>query len=265
MVEAAEAVVCGVAASAEASCGGIGVCCSTMTTAATAPTAVMPPPRAPPPVVTLPASEATAAAATSMASFCRGDDDALLLHDCDEHLLLSSMLYSSLTAKGAAGALLDEAGVASVRSFQIEAGKGAGVGAASASLNKVLVEVVGVVLLVTKNGLHASDELIVVVVIKKGFAVVTVCEASTKAVEAATAGAVARVAEDTLLDLVVDATNACQTGPRTFGTTAAAAAATAIVVSLVSKVSFLLGEASVILRSSRNSRLFFVVACCKRR
>lgn len=174
-----------------------------------------------------------------MASFCRGDDDALLLHDCDEHLLLSSMLYSSLTAKGAAGALLDEAGVASVRSFQIEAGKGAGVGAASASLNKVLVEVVGVVLLVTKNGLHASDELIVVVVIKKGFAVVTVCEASTEAVEAAaaaTAGAVARVAEDTLLDLVVDATNACQTGPRTFGTTAAAAAATAIVVSLVSKV-----------------------------
>lgn len=264
MVEAAEAVVCGVAASAEASCGGIGVCCSTMSTAAaTAPTAVMPPPRAPPPVVTLPASEATAAA-TSMASFCRGDDDALLLHDCDEHLLLSSMLYSSLTAKGAAGALLDEAGVASVRSFQIEAGKGAGVGAASASLNKVLVEVVGVVL-VTKNGLHASDELIVVVVIKKGFAVVTVCEASTEAVEAAaTAGAVARVAEDTLLDLVVDATNACQTGPRTFGTTAAAAA-TAIVVSLVSKVSFLLGEASVILRSSRNSRLFFVIACCKRR
>ena len=159
-------------------------------------------------------------------------------YDCDEHLLLSSMLYSSLTAKGAAGALLDEAGVASVRSFQIEAGKGAGVGAASASLNKVLVEVVGVVLLVTKNGLHASDELIVVVVIKKGFAVVTVCEASTEAVEAAaaaTAGAVARVAEDTLLDLVVDATNACQTGPRTFGTTAAAAA-TAIVVSLVSKV-----------------------------
>ena len=160
-------------------------------------------------------------------------------YDCDEHLLLSSMLYSSLTAKGAAGALLDEAGVASVRSFQIEAGKGAGVGAASASLNKVLVEVVGVVLLVTKNGLHASDELIVVVVIKKGFAVVTVCEASTEAVEAAaaaTAGAVARVAEDTLLDLVVDATNACQTGPRTFGTTAAAVAATAIVVSLVSKV-----------------------------
>lgn len=202
-----------------------------------------------------------------MASFCRGDDDALLLHDCDEHLLLSSMLYSSLTAKGAAGALLDEAGVASVRSFQIEAGKGAGVGAASASLNKVLVEVVGVVLLVTKNGLHASDELIVVVVIKKGFAVVTVCEASAEAVEAAaaaTVGAVARVAEDTLLDLVVDATNACQTGPRTFGTTAAAAA-TAIVVSLVSKVSFLLGEASVILRSSRNSRLFFVIACCKRR
>ena len=148
------------------------------------------------------------------------------------------MLYSSLTAKGAAGALLDEAGMASVRSFQIEAGKGAD-GAASASLNKVLVEVVGVVLLVTKNGLHASDELIVVVVIKKGFAVVTVCEASTEAVEAAaaaTAGAVARVAEDTLLDLVVDATNACQTGPRTFGTTAAAAAATAIVVSLVSKV-----------------------------
>ena len=156
-------------------------------------------------------------------------------YDCDEHLLLSSMLYSSLTAKGAAGALLDEAGVASVRSFQTEAGKGAG-GAASASLNKVLVEVVGVVL-VTKNGLHASDELIVVVVIKKGFAVVTVCEASAEAVEAAaTAGAVARVAEDTLLDLVVDATNACQTGPRTFGTTAAAAAATAIVVSLVSKV-----------------------------
>jgi hypothetical protein len=31
------------------------------------------------------------------------------------------------------------------------------------------------------------------------------------------------------------------------------------------KTSFLLGEASVILRSSRNSRLFFVVACCKRR
>ena len=151
------------------------------------------------------------------------------------------MLYSSLTAKGAAGALLDEAGVASVRSFQTEAGKGAG-GVASASLNKVLVEVVGVVL-VTKNGLHASDELIVVVVIKKGFAVVTaatvtICEASAEAVEAAaaTAGAVARVAEDTLLDLVVDATNACQTGPRTFGTTAAAAAATAIVVSLVSKV-----------------------------
>ena len=150
------------------------------------------------------------------------------------------MLYSSLTAKGAAGALLDEAGVASVRSFQTEAGKGAS-GAASASLNKVLVEVVGVVL-VTKNGLHASDELIVVVVIKKGFAVVTVCEASVEAVEAvevaagATAGAVARLPEDTLLDLVVDATNACQTGPRTFGTTAAAAAATAIVVSLVSKV-----------------------------
>lgn len=263
MVEAAEAVVCGAAAKAEASCGGIGVCCSTMATAATAPTAVMPPPRAPP-VVTLPASEATAAA-TSMASFCRGDDDALLLHDCDEHLLLSSMLYSSLTAKGAAGALLDEAGVASVRSFQTEAGKGAS-GAASASLNKVLVEVVGVVL-VTKNGLHASDVLIVVVVIKKGFAVVTVCEASVEAVEAVevAAGAVARLPEDTLLDLVVDATNACQTGPRTFGTTAAAAAATAIVVSLVSKVSFLLGEASVILRSSRNSRLFFVVACCKRR
>ena len=152
------------------------------------------------------------------------------------------MLYSSLTAKGAAGAFLDEAGMASVRSFQTEAGRGAGVGAASASLNKVLVEVVGV-LLVTKNGLHASDELIVVVVIKKGFAVVTAatvtgCEASAEAVEAAaaTAGAVARVAEDTLLDLVVDATNACQTGPRTFGTTAAAAAATAIVVSLVSKV-----------------------------
>ena len=131
--------------------------------------------------------------------------------------------------------------MASVRSFQIEAGKGAD-GAASASLNKVLVEVVGVVLLVTKNGLHASDELIVVVVIKKGFAVVTaatvtVCEASAEAVEAAaaTTGAVAEVAEDTLLDLVVDATNACQTGPRTFGTTAAAAA-TAIVVSLVSKV-----------------------------
>ena len=152
------------------------------------------------------------------------------------------MLYSSLTAKGAAGALLDEAGVASVRSFQTEAGKGAG-GAASASLNKVLVEVVGVVL-VTKNGLHASDELIVVVVIKKGFAVVTAAtvtirEASAESVEAgaaATAGAVARVAGDTLLDLVVDATNACQTGPRTFGTTAAAAAATAIVVSLVSKV-----------------------------
>ena len=146
------------------------------------------------------------------------------------------MLYSSLTAKGAAGALLDEAGVASVRSFQTEAGKGAS-GAASASLNKVLVEVVGVVL-VTKNGLHASDVLIVVVVIKKGFAVVTVCEASVEAVEAVevAAGAVARLAEDTLLDLVVDATNACQTGPRTFGTTAAAAAATAIVVSLVSKV-----------------------------
>ena len=146
------------------------------------------------------------------------------------------MLYSSLTAKGAAGALLDEAGVASVRSFQTEAGKGAS-GAASASLNKVLVEVVGVVL-VTKNGLHASDELIVVVVIKKGFAVVTVCEASVEAVEAVevAAGAVARLPEDTLLDLVVDATNACQTGPRTFGTTAAAAAATAIVVSLVSKV-----------------------------
>ena len=136
---------------------------------------------------------------------------------------------------------MDEAGMASVRSFQTEAGKGAGVGAASASLNKVLVEVVGVVL-VTKNGLHASDVLIVVVVIKKGFAVVTVCEASVEAVEAvevaagATAGAVARLPEDTLLDLVVDATNACQTGPRTFGTTAAAAAATAIVVSLVSKV-----------------------------
>ena len=146
------------------------------------------------------------------------------------------MLYSSLTAKGAAGALLDEAGVASVRSFQTEAGKGAS-GAASASLNKVLVEVVGVVL-VTKNGLHASDELIVVVVIKKGFAVVTVCEASVEAVEAVevAAGAVARLPEDTLLDLVVDATNACQTGPRTFGTTAAAAAASAIVVSLVSKV-----------------------------
>lgn len=146
------------------------------------------------------------------------------------------MLYSSLTAKGAAGALLDEAGVASVRSFQTEAGKGAS-GAASASLNKVLVEVVGVVL-VTKNGLHASDVLIVVVVIKKGFAVVTVCEASVEAVEAVevAAGAVARLPEDTLLDLVVDATNACQTGPRTFGTTAAAAAATAIVVSLVSKV-----------------------------
>ena len=146
------------------------------------------------------------------------------------------MLYSSLTAKGAAGALLDEAGVASVRSFQTEAGKGAG-GVASASLNKVLVEVVGVVL-VTKNGLHASDVLIVVVVIKKGFAVVTVCEASVEAVEAVevAAGAVARLPEDTLLDLVVDATNACQTGPRTFGTTAAAAAATAIVVSLVSKV-----------------------------
>lgn len=151
------------------------------------------------------------------------------------------MLYSSLTAKGAAGALLDEAGAASVRNFHTEAGTGAG-GAASASLNKVLVEVVGVVLvLVTKNGLHASDELIVVVVIKKGFAVVTtatvtICEASAEAVEAAgaTAGIVARVAEDTLLDLVVDATNACQTGPRTFGTTAAAA--TAIVVSLVSKV-----------------------------
>ena len=150
------------------------------------------------------------------------------------------MLYSSLTAKGAAGALLDEAGVASVRSFQTEAGKGAG-GAASASLNKVLVEVVGVVL-VTKKGLHASEELIVVVVIKKGFAVVTaatvtICEASAEAVEAAaaTAGAVARVAEDTLLDLVVDATNACQTGPRTFGTTAVAVV-TAIVVSLVSKV-----------------------------
>ena len=31
------------------------------------------------------------------------------------------------------------------------------------------------------------------------------------------------------------------------------------------KTSFLLGEASVILRSSRNSRLFFVIACCKRR
>ena len=130
--------------------------------------------------------------------------------------------------------------MASVRSFQTEAGKGAG-GAASASLNKVLVEVVGVVL-VTKNGLHASDELIVVVVIKKGFAVVTaatvtICEASAEAVEAAaaTAGAVARVAEDTLLDLVVDATNACQTGPRTFGTTAVAVV-TAIVVSLVSKV-----------------------------
>ena len=151
------------------------------------------------------------------------------------------MLYSSLTAKGAAGALLDEAGMASVRSFQTEAGKGAS-GAASASLNKVLVEVVGVVL-VTKNGLHASDELIVVVVIKKGFAVVTtatvtICEASAEAAEAAgaNAGIVAGVAEDTLLDLVVDATNACQTGPRTFGTTAAAAAATAIVVSLVSKV-----------------------------
>ena len=136
---------------------------------------------------------------------------------------------------------MDKAGVASVRSFQTEAGKGAG-GAASASLNKVLVEVVGVVL-VTKNGLHASDELIVVVVIKKGFAVVTaatvtICEASAEAVEAtagATAGAVARVAEDTLLDLVVDATNACQTGPRTFGTTAVAVV-TAIVVSLVSKV-----------------------------
>ena len=131
---------------------------------------------------------------------------------------------------------MDEAGVASVRSFQTEAGKGAS-GAASASLNKVLVEVVGVVL-VTKNGLHASDVLIVVVVIKKGFAVVTVCEASVEAVEAVevAAGAVARLPEDTLLDLVVDATNACQTGPRTFGTTAAAAAATAIVVSLVSKV-----------------------------
>ena len=129
--------------------------------------------------------------------------------------------------------------MASVRSFQTEDGKGAG-GAASASLNKVLVEVVGVVL-VTKNGLHASDELIVVVVIKKGFAVVTVCEASVEAVEAvevaagATAGAVARLPEDTLLDLVVDATNACQTGPRTFGTTAVAVV-TAIVVSLVSKV-----------------------------
>ena len=151
------------------------------------------------------------------------------------------MLYSSLTAKGAAGALLDEAGVASVRSFQTEAGKGAS-GAASASLNKVLVEVVGVVL-VTKKGLHASEELIVVVVIKKGFAVVTaatvtIFEASVEAVEAVevAAGAVARLPEDTLLDLVVDATNACQTGPRTFGTTAAAAAATAIVVSLVSKV-----------------------------
>ena len=139
---------------------------------------------------------------------------------------------------------MDEAGAASVRNFHTEAGRGAG-GAASASLNKVLVEVVGVVLvLVTKNGLHASDELIVVVVIKKGFAVVTtatvtICEASAEAAEAAgaTAGIVARVAEDTLLDLVVDATNACQTGPRTFGTTAAAvAAATAIVVSLVSKV-----------------------------
>ena len=131
--------------------------------------------------------------------------------------------------------------MASVRSFQTEAGKGAS-GAASASLNKVLVEVVGVVL-VTKNGLHASDVLIVVVVIKKGFAVVTAAtvtirEASAEAVEAAgaaTAGAVARVAEDTLLDLVVDATNACQTGPRTFGTTAVAVV-TAIVVSLVSKV-----------------------------
>ena len=130
--------------------------------------------------------------------------------------------------------------MASVRSFQTEAGKGAS-GAASASLNKVLVEVVGVVL-VTKNGLHASEELIVVVVIKKGFAVVTaatvtIFEASAEAVEAAaaTAGAVGRVAEDTLLDLVVDATNACQTGPRTFGTTAVAVV-TAIVVSLVSKV-----------------------------
>ena len=129
--------------------------------------------------------------------------------------------------------------MASVRSFQTEAGKGAS-GAASASLNKVLVEVVSVVL-VTKKGLHASEELIVVVVIKKGFAVVTVCEASVEAVEAvevaagATAGAVARLPEDTLLDLVVDATNACQTGPRTFGTTAVAVV-TAIVVSLVSKV-----------------------------
>ena len=169
------------------------------------------------------------------------------------------MLYSSLTAKGAAGALLDEAaGAASVRNFHTEAGTGAAAGAASvlglhtgagvgaavavtgaasASLNKVLVEVVGVVL-VDKNGLHASDELIVVVVIKKGFAVVTAVaaeavEAAAEAVEAAAAGGAG--VEDTLLDLVVDATNACQTGPRTFGTTAAAAA-TAIVVSLVSKV-----------------------------
>ena len=102
----------------------------------------------------------------------------------------------------------------------------------------MLVEVVGVVL-VDKNGLHASDELIVVVVIKKGFAVVTAVaaeavEAAAEAVEAAAAAGGAGV-EDTLLDLVVDATNACQTGPRTFGTTAAAAATT-IVVSLVSKV-----------------------------
>ena len=89
------------------------------------------------------------------------------------------------------------------------------------SLKRVLVEV-AVLLLVTKKGLHASEDEVVtvVVVVKKGLAVVA--QADDFFVEVASQGVVG-AEDDTGVDLVVDGTNAFQMGPRTFGTTDAAA------------------------------------------
>jgi len=97
-----------------------------------------------------------------------GDDNALLLHDCDEHVLLSSSNSSSL-ARGAVEALLEAAATDCLPSTSSSA-------APADSLDRVLVEV-AVVLLVTKKGLYALEEdelVVVVVVIRKGFAVVAV-------------------------------------------------------------------------------------------
>ena len=127
-------------------------------------------------------------------------------------VLLSSNSNSSSLARGAADALFLTGTPQAATSIS---------SVPDISLKRVLVEV-AVLLLVTKKGLHASEDEVVtvVVVVKKGLAVVA--QANDFFAEVASQGVVG-AEDDTGVDLVVDGTNAFQMGPRTFGTTDAAA------------------------------------------